>query len=200
MLEMVFVLVIAAALAAMAIPSWQRVQADARLKEAARDVANAFQFARSQAILTERNHIVYFTVRPGQDDICGTALPAPVVVVDDSSLVGANNCCLDAGELVLSEPALPGVNWGLAFAPVAAPQDNGQSPATFPPSTMAQGVIFRPDGVPVSFDNVCTLGQIGTGGGGVYITNQARDYGVVLSPLGGAKIHAWDRSQNLWTN
>jgi hypothetical protein len=56
-------------------------------------------------------------------------------------------------------------------------------------------VLFRPDGIPVSFTfSGGTCGQIagtGSGGGALYITNGERDYAVVLSPLGSARVHLW---------
>ena len=41
-------------------------------------------------------------------------------------------------------------------------------------------------------------GAIGTGAGAVYLTNGARDYAIVLSPLGGVRVSAWDGSLNQW--
>ena len=57
------------------------------------------------------------------------------------------------------------------------------------------------------FDNTCTRGQIGTGGGAFYFTNaragvvaQARrDLAVVLAPLGATKVYQWDVANGVWT-
>ena len=45
-----FVVAIAGITAAFAVPSWLQMQADARARTAARTVANAFEYARNQAI------------------------------------------------------------------------------------------------------------------------------------------------------
>jgi hypothetical protein len=67
-------------------------------------------------------------------------------------------------------------------------------------------VVFRPDGTPVT-SNVgvnCALGQTGSGGGAIYVNNAAgggtRNYAVVLTPLGGVKVHGWEQTQGAWTN
>ena len=44
-------------------------------------------------------------------------------------------------------------------------------------------LMFRPDGIPVGFTAACVTGQIGSGAGGVYVTNANRDYAVVVTPL-----------------
>ena len=67
LLEMMFVVAIAGITAAFAVPSWQQMQADARAKTAARTVANAFEYARNQAILSENVHVVYFNMGAGTD-------------------------------------------------------------------------------------------------------------------------------------
>ena len=63
---------------------------------------------------------------------------------------------------------------------------------------------FRPDGVPVtSVGTVGTCGAVGNtgdGGGAFYITNGQRDFAVVLSPLGGARVHVWSAAAGGWTS
>ena len=34
----------------------------------------------------------------------------------------------------------------------------------------------------------------GSGGGALYVTNGRREYGVVLTPLGGVRVHIWNPS------
>ena len=81
-------------------------------------------------------------------------------------------------------PAPPGGNFGTSF--------------TDPAGASVRWVVFRPDGVPVAFDAACNLGATGTGGGAVYFTNTRRDYAVVLSPLGGVRVHSWDPGAGAW--
>ena len=61
-------------------------------------------------------------------------------------------------------------------------------------------MMFRPDGFPLAFDAACNAGALGSGAGGVYVTNGVADYAAVLSPLGSARIHGWDRSGNQWSD
>ena len=52
-------------------------------------------------------------------------------------------------------------------------------------------VMFRADGIPVTFDAACTPGTLGSGNGAVYATNGLRDYAVVLTALGGVRVHVF---------
>jgi prepilin-type N-terminal cleavage/methylation domain-containing protein len=216
LLEVIVIVVIIGITAAMAVPSLQRMQSDSRASAAAREIANALQYARSQAILSERNHIVYFGMGAGTD-VCGNPLGAPIVVLDDGPPAAGGNCCIDAGENLLQLPSDPnrefrGLNWGVTWAAAPPADDTGAGPLASG-STLAdqfgagtRWVMFRPDGIPVGVSAACVPGQVGTGRGGLYLTNGggpepgSRDYGVVLSPLGTVKIYGFDRSQNLWTN
>ena len=42
------------------------------------------------------------------------------------------------------------------------------------------------------------MGQLGSGNGAAYVTNGERDYAVVLNPLGGVRVHVWDRQAGAW--
>jgi hypothetical protein len=179
-------------------------------------VANAFHTARARAISTGNNFMVVVSAGIGTDP-CGNALPidpatggpAPVVVWDDGPPGPGNNCCLDAGELVSQVHAVQGVNWGVRAAapPVpAVPQDGGAGDHTTGSSFADQGGIgrrwvrVRPDGMPVGVNAACNAGQLGTGAGGVYLSNPNRDYAVVVSPLGGVKVYGFEQGVGAWTN
>jgi hypothetical protein len=61
--------------------------------------------------------------------------------------------------------------------------------------------VFRPDGIPRGYSTgPYAEGAIGTGGGAVYLTNGIRDYAIVLSPLGGVQVDAWDVGSGAWRN
>jgi prepilin-type N-terminal cleavage/methylation domain-containing protein len=215
LLEMMLVVVIVGIIAAIAVPAWRQIQSDFRAKGAARIVANAFDYARSQAILTEHNEIVFVSTGPATDP-CGNALPGPIVILDDGAPGPGNNCCINPGEDTVALPndparAMAGLSWGVSFAGAKVPTDIGAgnftTGSTFsdPAGVQTQWVLFRPDGVPVAFTAACVLGQVGSGGGGVYLTNGAggasgRDYAVILSPLGVARVHSFDRASGAWTN
>ena len=64
----------------------------------------------------------------------------------------------------------------------------------------ARWVVFLPDGIPRAFAiDPFEVGDVGTGSGAVYVTSGARDYAIVLAPLGGVRVHAWDRGAEAWT-
>lgn len=190
--------------------NWQRNQA---LATTTRSVADAFSFARTEAIRTGNVHILYLATGAGTD-IAGNPLvdrsgnPVPLLVLNDGP-VGAlgQNCVIDAGEPISTLPVTQGLAWGFSMSGgVKAPGDttapgnaSGSSFAT-PADNPHNGVAFGADGVPIAFDLACNLGGFGTGNGGVYITNGNRDYAVVLQPLGAVRMHGWDSANAAWKN
>jgi hypothetical protein len=45
-----------------------------------------------------------------------------------------------------------------------------------------------------------TVGTTALGGAAFYLTNGTRDYAVVLSPMGGVRIHVWNPKTGGWTS
>jgi hypothetical protein len=82
---------------------------------------------------------------------------------------------------------------------MASPSGSSFSDATQLATNPATWVAFAPDGIPRLFTpTACAvLGRAGQATGGIYLTNQRRDHAIVLSPLGGVRIHAWNGSS--WT-
>lgn len=219
LVEVVVVVAIAAIAVALAIPSWRNVTANNRLRDASHDVASVLATARARAIASGNNVVVYFNtgVNSG-DDICGNPLVdtagtvVPALAFDDGPPGNpTGNCCIDAGDgLVEVLNVIPGVGWGTQLAAGAAPNDadpnvNFASGPTFrdPNGNTTEWVVFRPDGIPVGFqDNggPCDPGTTGSGQGAIYMTNNQRDTGVVLNALGGLRVHQWERSGGAWTN
>lgn len=215
LIEVMVVVGIVAIFAALAAPSWRQYQSNLRLRSAARTVSNAYAYARSHALATGNRHMVAFAVDPGSpNDACGNALedasgnPVPVLVFEDLD----DDCCLDSpGELRLTEVAVPGVNWGVAALPPAAPpgaspQDAGVGDYTTgssfaePDGSDAAWVAFGPTGIPQAFDGACNLGTTGSGAGAIYLTNGQRSYAVVLNPLGTGNVERFDAVTNAWGN
>lgn len=212
LIEMMVIVAIMAVLSAIAIPNWQRMNDNIRLREAARTLTGALSYTRQQSIMQERSHILFFQIGPSVD-ICGNPVPAPVTVLDDTN----GDCCFSAGETFVNyftEPAMAAtIGWGLSNSTVPVPEDPGVGGFAGGSSFLTQlgaptsHVAFRPDGVAVVFDNTCTGGQVGTGGGGLYFTNARvgvplgarRDLAVVLTPLGASKIYQWDVANGVWT-
>jgi type IV fimbrial biogenesis protein FimT len=211
LIEVVVAFAILGVLAAFMMPNFAGWMATQRLKQGARSVADAFRLARAEAIRTNHRYIVFFETITGEDysgdpllDAQGN--PVPVLVLDDGPVATAD-CETAAGELKLTPvPILAGVSWGVTKATAAAPLDDPaavlSNGTTFldPAGNDVNWVAFRPDGVPVGFDDTCVLGQTGSGGGTVYVTDGRRDYAITLSPLGAVRIHAWEEVSGSWTN
>lgn len=208
LLEMMIAVAIIGIATAMAVPRMQQWATDQRVKSAARSVADALTIARMEAIRTGDVHVAFFMEeRPGVPlfDVAGGVVP--ILVLDDGLQGSAGqNCQIDAGEATRAVNAENGVSWGATFATVRAPDDPEAGPIgdgialRDANGTATTWLAFRSDGVPVGASNACVLGTTGSGGGAVYVTNGTRDYAVVLTALGGVRVHAFDRAAGAWRN
>ena len=208
-LELVVVVLVIGILSAMVVPGMIAWNSGERVKSAAREVADALLLGRSEAIRTSNNHLVVFANALGASQ--------PIVIVDDGPQATAN-CTIDANEVVHEVPADPLVSWGTSTGAangVAAPDDSGAgvanvalgsslTDASLLPVNGATWVLFQSDGIPRLFTpngGACAaIGSAGSGGGGIYLTNGARDYAVVLRPLGTASLHRWHAELGAWSN
>lgn len=205
LVEVMVALGIIGVLAALGVPRLQTWLDDNQVREAAQTVANAFHVARTEAMRTGNNHIVFV----GQDltlaALNGGAGPEQVVILD-AGAPGALDCSIDPGDQPRRLSLPPDVEFNTTDAGAAAPADPGAGamPITFTqpppvaPGTAAFWVLFRPDGVPVGLTNACAEGRVGTGGGAVYVTNGRVDYSASLTHLGGVRVSAWDRGNAAW--
>lgn len=205
---------------ATAVPNVTRYFETNRGRAAAKSVADAFTIARARAIRTGNNHIVFFSVITGgipAGDTAGAPLvdasgnAVPVLILDDGAPGSANqNCRIDAVERTISFEAQRDVAWGSSARPAGAPAPDDdavvaipvdgssfRAPDTTPNMTWVQ---FRPDGIPVAIDNLCTTGRLGSGGGTIYLQTANRDYAITLAPLGGVRVHVWDGVAGGWTS
>jgi prepilin-type N-terminal cleavage/methylation domain-containing protein len=188
--------------------TWQENQV---LTTTARKLADAFSLARMEAIRTGNIHIVYLAAGVGTD-VAGNPLvdsngrPVPLLILNDGQ-VGSpgQNCIIDAGEPTRTMPMVRGMAWGFSVSGGVKPPLDTTAPGNATGSSFAtpagnplNGIAFGADGVPISFDLACNLGQFGSGNGGVYITNGQRDYAVVVLPLGGIRVHGWEPSAGVW--
>ena len=209
LIEVMVVLGIIGALAAVAIPSIQEMIERRRLQGFARDFGNMFQIARSQAIRTGNYQIVFFGPL-GTADPAGTVLvdttgaTVPVMILDDGPPATAN-CHIDVAEDRETIPLPSEIGFGVSEATVRVPTDTGGAGFTAPQlsgttaadpnNNPTNWVLFRPDGIPVGFpQNAATCGAIGdtgTGAAGLYVTSGGRDYAVTLAPLGSVRVHTW---------
>ncbi len=72
-IELMIAVAIVGIVAAMALPGWRQFQTNQRLRDVTRAGANMVQTARSQAIATGNNHILYLAAGGGTD-ACGNPL------------------------------------------------------------------------------------------------------------------------------
>lgn len=217
LIEVVVVIGIMAVLLAVAAPQIGQWAENQKVKAAARSVAGIFLKARAEAIRTGNNHIVFFG-NPGVADPSGNPVEkdgawVPVLLIDDGPPATAD-CAIAASEIVEGIVPEGGLEWGVAFAGAAIATDTGAAPfdpmswdgATFadPGNTKVNWVLFQPNGIPVTFVGAVgacgAIGTTGSGGGALYLTNDKRDYGVVLSPLGATRVHLWNPTAGGWTS
>ncbi len=216
LIEVAVALAIVGVITALTLPNVSRYMENAKGRAAAKSVADAFNFARAQAIRTGNNHVVFFAAG-GAGDVAGNALESadgramPILVLNDGRPGSADqNCEIDAGEETIVFEAQAGVGWGNNLAPSTeqAPDDTAVTdiPASgssfFAPNgtTAVTWVQFRPDGVPVAIDSSCDAGRLGTGGGTIYLWTQNRDFAITLAPLGGVRVHVWNTATGAWTS
>jgi Tfp pilus assembly protein FimT len=187
---------------------------ESRAKGSIRSVADLMSLARSEAIRTGDNHVVFFYKDAEDLAITGPAGgAAAALLIRDLDTDGK----VDAGEKVAAVRVDPtgSLGWGSSWAAASNTQAPNDNPgATFPQTNLefvccsflepdadpARWVVFLPDGMPRSFSvNPFAAGAIASGSGAVYVTSGRRDYAVVLAPLGGARVHAWAKGAVGWT-
>jgi prepilin-type N-terminal cleavage/methylation domain-containing protein len=203
MLEMMVVLAIVGILAALAGPNMRQWREDQRAKSSARNVADAFQVARAEALRVGDRHLVFF----GEDmdgDPLVDSLGNPVIqVVHDDD----NDCVIDSGEATRSFELESTVAFGSVNANAPHDLDGGNTSnfstgITFAQPTSsqpaAQWVLFGADGIPVGITSGCVAGITGTGGGAIYLNNGHRDYAIVLTPVGGVRVSGFEEGNAEW--
>jgi len=204
--ELGIVVGLVGALAAIAAPSLSAMFANQRLTNSALKASNALSFARGEAIRTGNVHLVFFrTTETGATLVDGSGTAVDILVVDDGRLgSGGQNCKLDGGETATSFDFEDGVSFGVTDATSTVVTDSGSSTISNGSSLQdgagnaASWLLFRPEGPVYGFKSDCTMGAVGSGGGGIYVTNGDRDVAVVVTPLGASRMHRWGAGG--WTN
>lgn len=216
LIEVAIALAIIGLVTALTLPNVARYFENANGRAAAKSVADAFNFARAQAIRSGSNHVVFFAIG-GAGDVAGNPLVStdgramPILILNDGRPGSANqNCEIDVGEETIVFQAQQGVGWGHNSAPVSAVAPDDANVSAIPSSgssffapngtTQVTWVQFRPDGVPVAIDDTCTAGRLGSGGGTIYLWTDNRDYAISLAPLGGVRVHVWNPGAGAWTS
>ena len=206
LIEMMIAVAIIAVLTLLAVPQMDRWQDAQAVKATARTLEGAFSLARSEAIRTGNNHILFFLTDIGGNDLFDAAgNQVPILILDDGRPGSAGqNCAIDGGEPIQGVRIERNVSFGVNSATAAVPIDEGGT-AFGGASTFDDGgggaatwVLFRPDGTPRAVDSACAIGALGSGGGGIYLSNAERDASVVLTPLGGPRVFAWNGGTSTW--
>ncbi|MDJ0848467.1 MAG: prepilin-type N-terminal cleavage/methylation domain-containing protein [Myxococcota bacterium] len=190
--------------------------AGTRSKAFARSLADLMMLARTEAIRTGDNHVVFFFQDTADGALSGGSGQQVVAsVIRDADADGL----VDAGEPIagVQFDAAGGMAWGSSIAaalstPLKAPNDNPDADFpetdadflcctfTTPGDDPARWVVFTPDGMPRSFQTgPFTMGGVASGNGAIYVTGGNRDYAVVLAPLGGVRVHHFVRDTENWS-
>lgn len=207
LIEVAVTLAIVTVVVALAVPSMSRWAENERLAASARSVDAALAFARSEAIRKGSVHLVFIGTDAGGNTLVGPdGNDVDLLVVDDGPPgTAGQNCIINGGEASLGVDLERGVSFGASDAPGPVPTDPGlaniNAGTTFADAggNAANWLMFRPDGPPLRFSAGCVTSPVGTGGGGVYLTNGKRDKAVVLTPLGSTRTHSWIASGPSWT-
>lgn len=210
-LEVVIVVAIIGVLSAggaMFLSDWTTAQ---RTKGAVRELADMAYLARGEAIRTGTPHLLFFDADNESNDLetpSGTRAAALIARDDDGDgLYDAPDEFVSAALADTTDTLF----WGVTRATTPAPEDpspSGSPPPsswTFvPPSGTGtvRWTAFLPDGTPRAFTtSPLDASGIGSGNGAVYVTNGDRDYAMVLTALGGVRVHSWEigASPPAWT-
>lgn len=199
MLLVVGVIGILVGLAMFTTADWSDNQ---KLAASTQEVVGALSYARGRAIQTGNIHIVFFGSDMDDDPLTDEFGRSVEVLVLNDGLPGApqQDCDIDTGEEVRGFLFEGDTVYGVSSASAAVPSDEGGGTYTTGSSfddgdgSDAHWILFRPEGLPVGVDTDCDLAAVGTGGGSVYVTNGNRDEAIVLTPLGGSRVHRWDPS------
>jgi prepilin-type N-terminal cleavage/methylation domain-containing protein len=206
LVEMMVVIAIVAVMSAMAVPALSSYTSNQRLQESARLAETVIARARGDAVRTGNIHLVFFSTDAlGAPLIDESGATVQMLVVDDGRPGSANqNCLIDANEAGQGFVAETGVTLGATYATVKVPEDTGlgafATGFTFQDAGggAASWLMFRPDGTTRGFSSNCTEGAIGSGGGGVYITNGTRDLATIVTPLGSSRVRSGSAAG--WSN
>lgn len=209
MLELMIVLAIVGIAVAIAIPGISQWAANQRLAASARSVGGALSHARGEAIKTGNVWIAFFGTDAQAAALTDADGDTVSILLLNDGLPGetGQNCKIDSGEEIVTLRFEADVAMGLTTAIGRAPTDGGagtlSSGSTFEDagSSDASWVMFRPEGTPIAFSysSGCTLGSIGSGAGGIYLTNGARDMAVVLTPLGSNRVYRYSPNTGFWS-
>ena len=204
--ELMIAVAIFGIIAALAVPAIGQWSSNQRLIQSAERVESTFAQARSRALQSGNVHLAMFGADAQGNPLVEPGGATVTMLIVDDGLPSVSNCTVDANEAVLGFDPEWDVVPGVLAATAQAPADGGGG--AFPSSSTfrdaggnpAWWVMFRPDGTTRAFSSDCTTGTIGSGAGAIYINNGARDVAIVLTALGGTRIHRWNPDAASWSN
>jgi prepilin-type N-terminal cleavage/methylation domain-containing protein len=208
LLEILVVIAIIAIMTAAAVPATSRWLSNQRLNTSGQNAGHALAHARGEAIKTGNVWIAFFgTDATGASLAASDGSTVPILLLNDGRPGDlGQNCRINSGEEILTLTMDADATFGLTTATVKVATDTGTGTLSTG-STFSNGaggnarwVMFRPNGTSVAFNSACSLGAVGSGGGGIYLTNGIRDLSVVVTPLGATRVHQWDANGSTWSD
>lgn len=197
---MAVVLAIVGAIAVIAVPNYNQMAQNQRLRDQARNISGLFSYARSEAIRTGTVHLVFIGTDADGAVLTDGGVTVAAMIVEDDNL----DCAKNTGEAYQTLPVVRGVSLGVTGTSGRPARDLGAAPVstgssfTEPDGDDAQWVLFRPEGIPLAFDSSCAIGAMGSGAGAIYVTNGRRSHSVVLAPLGNSQSYVWEAASGGW--
>ncbi|HEX5065669.1 MAG TPA: prepilin-type N-terminal cleavage/methylation domain-containing protein [Myxococcota bacterium] len=213
LVELMIALVLVGVMLTMGISTLGEWADQQRAATSARSVADAISLARAEAIRTGSNHIVAFDITSGLD-----GRTDDIVIVNDGPLGStagvSSNCRIAASEITYHVALERGVRFGTTQSSGGAPNDPGSAAEAATGTTFkdaagaaASWVMFGADGMPRRFTQngsttpPCTaVGPAAQAAAAIYVSNDSRDYAIVMTPLGTARVHRYRSSgAGSWT-
>ena len=205
--EVAITMAILAAAVAMAAPSLNRANQNAKLRDGALAIEAGFSGTRGEAIRTGDVHLLFvFMDAEGNALVDESGEVVPALMLNDGAPGSPNqNCRIDPGE------AVKAVSRQDIAAMVSGPPGGAQAGGDMGIGDMTAGssfvdpqgdpatwVMFRPEGMPVAFDANCDMGDPGSGAGAFYMKNENRAFAVMLSPMGTTKVKIFNHTTGGW--
>lgn len=194
----------AALMAVAALPGYGSHQQNTHTRAAAERICSLVDLARDQAMLSGRDHLVYFAPKSDLASLEGGNGERVVALLARGTHTDGVLPSWDHVSSVVIEPDAP-TDWGSNRASVPAPADpasrldGGWSFVQPDGENRANGLVFSADGRPRAFGALSPyFGEAGSGAGALYLRSPQRDFAVVLLPDGLTRVHTWDVSMREW--
>ncbi len=202
-------IVVAAVLAAVAIPGVRTRPEHAIEVASVERLEELVRLACDQAVATGDDHFVLLEASQQEAgeasvlvfrDLDGDAAPSEIEVLGRVSLAPAT-----WGSAAAHEPAIGDTGTGLegpwSFAARSRPAAIDPGVPTGEPvarPTGSRGVVFDATGVPHGLSQAGLRGAAGSGAGSLYLRTTTQDYALVLSPWGDVDVQVWDAASASW--